>query len=159
REDPAGQGLLKALTPSPTPIAMGEGRRMLPLACRTWHILLPLACRSGRGGRGVRASPARALRLASSDCSKSYGPDLQPAPRLLERFVDRGADRHPLANPFHLRAEGWVYTGEFFEGPARNLHHHIVQARLERGRRDFGDVVGDLVECIAHRQQRGDLGA
>jgi hypothetical protein len=57
-----------ALTPDPSPIAMGEGsiapqRRhgitfpeVLPLPLR-WErgALLPLSCRSGRGGRGVRA--------------------------------------------------------------------------------------------------------
>ncbi|CAM4383312.1 hypothetical protein DEMA109039_16660 [Deinococcus marmoris] len=49
-------------------------------------------------------------------------------------------------------------AGELLEGKARNLGHHVVDAGFKGGGRDAGDVVGQLVQRVAHRQQRGNLG-
>ena len=83
---------------------------------------------------------------------------LQGAQRLLQRFLKRPADRHHLADRFHRGGERRVGLGKFFEGEAGNLGDHVVDARLERGRRAPGDIVGDLVQRVADREPGGDLG-
>ena len=47
---------------------------------------------------------------------------------------------------------------ELLEGPARRLDHHVVDGGLEAGWRLARDVVGDLVQRVAHGELGGDLG-
>ena len=47
-----------------------------------------------------------------------------------------------------------VGTGQLLEGPARDLGHDVVDGGLEARRSGAGDVVGDLVERVAHGQAR-----
>ena len=77
---------------------------------------------------------------------------------LAQRLLEGAADGHHLAHRFHLRAEHGFRAREFLELPPRNLHHHVIDGRLEAGRRLARDVVLDLVEPVAHRQLGGDLG-
>ncbi len=84
--------------------------------------------------------------------------DLQRPQRLLQRLLEVAPDRHRLAHRLHLRRQRVVRALELLEGEARRLHHDIVQRRLEAGRRRARDVVGQLVERVAHRQLRRDLG-
>ena len=76
----------------------------------------------------------------------------------MQRLLEGAANRHDLAHRAHLRAQPVGRAGELLEGETRNLGHHVVDARLEAGRGHAGDVVGQLVQVIPHRQQRGDLG-
>ena len=85
-------------------------------------------------------------------------PRLQPAQRLLQRFMDRPPDRHHLAHRLHRGREQGFGPLELFEGKARDLGDDIIDRRLERGRGHAGDVVHDLVERVADRQLRRDLG-
>src|SRR5947209_19262782 len=79
--------------------------------------------------------------------------DLEAAQRLLERLLESAADRHYLAHRLHLRGEPVAGLRELLEREARHLGDHVVDGRLERGRRRAtGDVVGDLVERVAHRE-------
>src|SRR3546814_17080359 len=71
---------------------------------------------------------------------------LQPAQRLLQRFVDVAPDRHHLADRFHRGREQRLGAFELLEREARNLGDDVIDRRLERGRGDAGDVVLDLVE-------------
>ena len=83
----------------------------------------------------------------------------QRAQRLLQAFLEGAADRHRLADRFHRGGQHLVGAGEFLEGEARNFRDHVVDGRLERGRRRAaGDVVGDLVERVADRELGRDLG-
>ena len=50
-----------------------------------------------------------------------------------------------------------VVPGELLEGPARDLGDHVVDGRLEAGRRLAGDVVGDLVERVADGERAAIL--
>ncbi len=68
------------------------------------------------------------------------------------------ADRHHLADRLHAGAQGGPRARELLEGPARDLDHRVVEGGLEGGVGLAGDVVGDLVEGVADRQQGGDLG-
>ena len=77
--------------------------------------------------------------------------DLQRADGLEQALLERAADAHDLACGLHLRAERVGGGRELIEREARQLCDHVVQRRLERGRR-VGD--GDLVEVHAD----GDLG-
>ena len=84
-------------------------------------------------------------------------PHFQPAQRLLERLLERAADGHRLADALHLRRERGVGLGEFLERKPRNLRHHVVDRRLEAGRRLARDVVRQLVQPIADGQLGRDL--
>ena len=67
---------------------------------------------------------------------------LQPAQRLLQRFLEGAADGHDLADRLHLRGQPVVGLGEFLEGKARHLGDDVIDRRLEGGRRRApGDVV------------------
>ena len=77
--------------------------------------------------------------------------DLQRADGLEQALLERAADAHDLARGLHLRAERVGGGRELIEREARQLCDHVVQRRLERGRR-VSD--GDLVEVHAD----GDLG-
>ena len=83
---------------------------------------------------------------------------LERAHRLLERLLEGAADGHHLAHRLHLGGQRLVGLGELLEGPARDLHHAVVDRRLERGRRLAGDVVADLVERVADGELGRDLG-
>src|SRR5213592_3458103 len=89
--------------------------------------------------------------------------DLEAAQRLLERLLESAADRHHLAHRLHLGGEPVAGLRELLEREARHLGDHVVDRRLERGRHELspeaaGDVVGDLVERVAHRELRRHLG-
>ena len=84
---------------------------------------------------------------------------LQRAQRLLQGFREGAADGHGLAHGLHRRGQRRLGAGEFFEGEARDLGDHVVDGRLEGGRRRAaGDVVGDLVEGVADGELGRDLG-
>ncbi len=77
----------------------------------------------------------------------------QAAQCFLERFLESASDRHHLADRFHLRGQAVVGLREFLECESRNLGHHVIDGRLERGRRRAaGDVILQFVERVAHRQ-------
>ena len=78
--------------------------------------------------------------------------------RLAQRLGEVPAHGHDLADALHGRRQPRVGAGELLEGEPRDLDDHVVQRRLEGGRGDAGDVVGDLVEGVADGQLRGDLG-
>ena len=114
----------------------------------------------------VRAAPRAACAAPSSSNSSSCrdrreqppGPsELQRPDALQERFLERAPDGHRLADRLHLRRQRRIRFGELLEVPARDLHDDVVDRRLEGGRREARDVVGDLVEVIAERELRGDL--
>ncbi len=84
---------------------------------------------------------------------------LQAAQRLLQRLLERPADRHHLAHRLHLRGQARVGGGELLEREARDLGDDVVDARLERRRgQAAGDLVLQLVERVADRQLGRDLG-
>ena len=57
-----------------------------------------------------------------------------------------------------MRRQLGVGHGELLKGPARHLDDDVVERRLEARRGLARDVVGDLVERVAHGQLGGDLG-
>ena len=81
-----------------------------------------------------------------------------PRRGLGERLGEGAADAHRLADRLHLRAERPVGAGELLEREARHLDDHVVERRLEARRRRAGQVVRDLVERVADRELRRDLG-
>ena len=84
---------------------------------------------------------------------------LHRAQRLLQRLREGAADGHGLADRLHRGGEHRLGAGEFLEGEARDLGHHIVDGRLEAcRRRAAGDVVGELVERVADGELGRDLG-
>ena len=87
--------------------------------------------------------------------------DLEAAQRLLQRFLERAADRHHLADRLHLRGQPVVGLLELLEREARHLGDDVIDRRLERRRHEVavaaGDVVAQLVERIADGELRGDL--
>ena len=82
---------------------------------------------------------------------------LEGAGGLLERFFERGADGHDLAHGLHAGRQGLRGSLELLEGEARDLHDAVVDRRLEAGRGGTGDIIRDLVERIADREERCHL--
>ena len=75
-----------------------------------------------------------------------------------KRLFERAADGHHFAHRFHLGAQRGIDARELLERPLGDLDHHVIDGRLETGRGLARDVVGDLVEPVAHGQLGGDLG-
>ena len=89
---------------------------------------------------------------------EAVGADLEPAQRFLQRLLERAADRHDLADGFHLRRQPVGGLRELLEREARNLRHDVVDRRLERGRRRAArDLVLELVERVADGELGRDL--
>src|SRR4051794_15436204 len=65
----------------------------------------------------------------------------QPTQALLKGFFERAANGHHFAYRLHLRGEGGVRGRKLLEGKPRDLHHHVVQPRLEWRWSRSGDVV------------------
>ncbi len=84
--------------------------------------------------------------------------DLQRANGLLQGLFEGPPDGHRLADRLHLDRQFGRGLRKFFERESGPLDHAIVDRRLEAGGRLLGNVVGNLVERIANREQRGDLG-
>ena len=82
---------------------------------------------------------------------------LQGTERLVQGLLESPSDGHGFADGFHLRGQGRVGAGKFFEGEARDLEDHVIDRGLKRRFRYAGDVVGDLVERVADGQLGGDL--
>ncbi len=78
--------------------------------------------------------------------------------RLQERLAEGAPDAHRLADGLHLRPECPVGARELLEREARELDDDVVERRLEACRRRPRQVVRDLVQRVADRQLRGDLG-
>src|SRR5437868_7849482 len=74
-----------------------------------------------------------------------------------ERFLESAADGHRLAHRLHLRPESFFCARELLELPFRNLDNHVIDGRLEAGRRLPRDVVGNFVERVADREASGNL--
>ncbi|AEM40103.1 hypothetical protein KVU_0264 [Ketogulonicigenium vulgare WSH-001] len=106
-------------------------------------------CRNDGGFRG---------RAGDGDLVKTGQAGFQRRQRLLHRFVEGAADGHHFADRLHGGGQLGLAAGEFFKGKARDLGHDVVDGRLERGGRDFGDIVVQLVQRVTHCQFRRDLG-
>ncbi len=86
-------------------------------------------------------------------------PGLEPTQRFLQAFLEGAADRHHFADRLHRGGQRRAGAGEFLECKARDLGDDIVDRRLERGRRCAArDIVFDLVQRVADREFRRDLG-
>ena len=86
----------------------------------------------------------------------------QRSQRLLQALREGAPDGHHLADRLHLCAQHAARSGQLLEGPSRDLGDHVVDHRFEARRRrhgvGLGDVVGDLVERVAHGEASCDLG-
>ena len=78
--------------------------------------------------------------------------------RLLQRLGEGPTDGHHFAHRLHLRAEDARGAGKLLKGPARHLGHDVIDGWFETRRSQTGDVVGNLVKGVPHRQTGGDLG-
>ena len=67
-------------------------------------------------------------------------------------------ERQHLAHALHVGGQLGGGARDLLEGEARQLDRDVVERRLEARRRDPGDLVGQLVERVPHRQARRDLG-
>ena len=83
--------------------------------------------------------------------------ELERPHALHERFLERPANRHRLADRLHLRRQRPIGLRELLEVPSRDLDDDVVDGRLEAGGREARDVVRNFVEVITERELRGDL--
>ncbi len=105
-------------------------------------------------GRGRLEPGQQLLRLAGEVRLRV---ELSRAHRLRERLAERAADRHRLADGLHVGGQRPLGSRELLEREPRDLGDHVVDRGLERGRRDPGDVVVDLLERVAGGELRCDL--
>ncbi len=84
--------------------------------------------------------------------------DFQGAHRLLEGLLEGPADGHGFAHGFHRGGEDILRLRELLEGPAGDLHHAVIEGRLEGSHGFPGDVIGELIEGIADGELGGDPG-
>ena len=114
--------------------------------------------RRGRhcGTQGVQRIVRHAIiRRAVAD-DPAHTPALKRAQPLLQRFLERPADRHRLTNGLHLRRQHRARRRKLLKGKSWTLHDHIVEHRLERGRRRPCDIVREFVEPVADRELGAD---
>ncbi len=83
-----------------------------------------------RSGRGV-ANFSRKQRCRSFRRCAPRRVRFERANAFLQRFLKRAADGHYFADGLHLRAERGIGSGKFLKLPLRDLHHHVVNRRLE----------------------------
>ena len=76
---------------------------------------------------------------------QSVAADLERLTSFLQRFLEGTSDAHRFADGLHLQTKVHVGSHKFSEVPARNLHDHVVQGRLEEGRGGAGDLVLEFV--------------
>ena len=105
-----------------------------------------------RGEVVERRNPARIF--GERPCSGL----LEPAEGLVERRSEGSVDRHDLAGRLHLRTERAVGGRELVEWEARQLHHDVVERRLERGHGRAGHDVRNLGQPPADGDLRRDPG-
>jgi hypothetical protein len=84
--------------------------------------------------------------------------DFQAAQRLLQRLLERSADRHRFADALHLRHQRRIGFGELFERETRDLGDDVIDRRFETGFGLLRDVVGQFPQAITDRQLGSDLG-
>ena len=82
----------------------------------------------------------------------------QRAQSLLEAFLEGAADGHCFAHRLHGGGEVRLGAGELLESKARDLGDDVIDRRLERGGRDAGDVVVELIQRVADGEAGGHLG-
>ena len=112
-----------------------------------------------RGADGIAVVDAAMAEAGNLDLVEAGEAGLQPAQRLLQRFLEGAADRHDLADRLHGGGQHRLGAGELLEGEARDLGDDVVDARLEAGRRGAaGDVVLQLVQRVADSEFCRDLG-
>src|SRR5829696_610456 len=80
------------------------------------------------------------------------GVHLQRSHRFHQTLRERPLYRHDFNHRVHPGRESGHSTRELLEREAGYLGHHVVQRRLERGRRRTRNVVRDLIEGVPHRK-------
>jgi len=100
----------------------------------------------------------RGERLVDVLVAEAVAVDLQGTDGLAHRLLERPADGHGLADRFHLDRQLRRRLRELLEREPRPLDDAVIDRRLEARGRLLRDVVGDLVERVAHGQLGGDLG-
>ena len=78
---------------------------------------------------------------------------LQGTERLLQSFLKGSAHSHSLADRLHTGGQNAAGALELDKGKARNLDYAVVDRRLKGSRSCLGDVVGNLIQCVANREQ------
>jgi hypothetical protein len=94
-------------------------------------VLVRHAQRARQGSRSATSDLGGVARIEPD----ARPPGLEAAHGLLQRFLERAADRHRLADRLHLGRQRRVGALELLEGEARDLDHRVVDRRLEARRR------------------------
>ncbi len=110
------------------------------------------------GGQGNQLVEALLVEGVLAVAAQAVTAVLKRAHGLAEGLFEGAADGHDLADGLHAGGKGGVRALELLEREARNLHDAVVDGGLEAGRGCLGDVVGDLVERIAHGELCSGLG-
>ena len=91
-----------------------------------------------RGAAAPSSVDSRVAPAGSGDGPEAGRLGLHRAHRLVQRLGEVAAEAHRLADRLHRGGQLRVGAGELLEREPRDLHHHVVERRLERGRRLAG---------------------
>jgi len=100
----------------------------------------PLVCGLGQKGVQLLISPLGVLAGVSQ--LLVY---VQRADGLLDGLLQASPNGHYLPRGLHGCGQALVGLDKFVKGPAGYLGHHIIDSRLEGGRRLLGHIIPDLV--------------
>ena len=108
-------------------------------------------CRTGEG-RGQRVMAGDLALVETTETG------FERTERLLQAFLEVAADGHGFADRFHGGRQERFGALVFLEGKARDLGDNVINRRLERGWRNAGNIIGQLVQGVADGELCGDLG-
>mmetsp|Transcript_75052 Transcript_75052/g.200264 ORF Transcript_75052/g.200264 Transcript_75052/m.200264 type:complete len:250 (+) Transcript_75052:2635-3384(+) len=80
------------------------------------------------------------------------------AQSLLDHFLEFSPDRHHLSHRLHSRTHFTVHRRKLLQIPSRNLHHAVVQARLETSSGGLRHLVPQRHQTVPQGQLRGHVG-
>mmetsp|Transcript_29059 Transcript_29059/g.78270 ORF Transcript_29059/g.78270 Transcript_29059/m.78270 type:complete len:216 (-) Transcript_29059:1056-1703(-) len=83
---------------------------------------------------------------------------LHATQRLLHALLPGAADGHDLSHTLHHRRQLGLAASKLLKVEAGHLGDHVVNGRLKGGGGHLGDVVGNLVQGVPHRQLGRHLG-
>ena len=86
-------------------------------------------------------------------CAQTSAILLQGTKRLLQGLLKGSAHGHSLANRLHAGGQNAAGALELDKSKARNLNYAVVDGGLKGSRSCLGDVVSNLIQCVANREQ------
>ena len=83
--------------------------------------------------------------------------DFKGPQSFLKGFFKGPANGHGFPHGFHGCSQNVLGFREFFKGPSGDFDHAIINGRLKTGKGFTGDIIGNFIQSIPHRQFGGNF--